>query len=132
MRTGITALLMVLGFATGAQALDIQITMPQTQSGVPMRPSVEGKVSDPKAQVFVIVNPLETPDQFWVQPPVVVQPDGKWRAVIYIGRPGSIDVGKRFEIRAVANPKHRLKEADVVGGWPEAEAASSVIQVQRR
>jgi len=123
---------MLLGGAEGVHAADIEVTTPRPQTAVTGRPRVEGRVSDAKAQVFVIVNPVDTPDQFWVQPPAIVQPDGTWRAIVYIGRPGSVDVGKRFELRAVANPKDTLKEAQVLSRWPDADASSSVIEVQRK
>jgi len=53
---------------------------------------------------------------YWIQPPVTVRRDGSWRVQIHIGRPGSIDVGKAFEIRAVGNPDDELREGKILIG----------------
>ena len=51
---------------------------------------------------------------------------------IHIGRPGSIDVGKAFEIRAVGNPDDELREGKILPNWPKARAISDVIEVTRK
>ncbi len=79
----------------------------------------------------MVVHPMEV-SEYWVQPPVTVKKDGTWRVMIYIGRPGTIDVGKQFEIMAVANPKVKLNEGDKLRGWPEAQWKSEVIFVTRQ
>ena len=113
-----------------AQSLDVSITSPADVSSVGLRPVVKGTVSDPASTVWVIVHPLETGD-YWVQPRVKVSDDGTWEVRIYIGRPGSIDVDKLFEVRAVANPTTKLQEGNVLGGWPKAKASSYVIELKR-
>ena len=92
---------------------------------------MEGTVTDSNVRVWVIVHPMEVSD-YWVQPSITVKENGSWKVKIYIGRPGSVDVGKQFEIMAVANPKDNLKEGDVLSGWPEAQAKSQVIEVTRK
>ncbi|HEX8651558.1 MAG TPA: hypothetical protein VF708_12020 [Pyrinomonadaceae bacterium] len=69
---------------------------------------------------------------YWVQPPVTMREGGKWKVQIHIGRPGADDVGKHFEIMAVANPKNSLKEGDKLKEWPEAKWKSQVIEVIRK
>jgi hypothetical protein len=109
----------------------LRITAPSDDAEVSERPFVEGTVADPKAKVWVIIHPMEVSD-YWVQPSVAVKENGTWKVVIYIGRPGRIDVGKKFEIMAVANPNVKLSEGDILSGWPEAEARSDVIEVTRK
>lgn len=109
----------------------ISITEPKDGDSVPERPYVKGTVTDPNAKVWVIVHPMEVSD-YWVQPSLTVKGDGTWKAKIFIGRPGRIDVGKQFEIMAVANPKVRLSEGKVLSGWPEAQWKSQVIEVTRK
>ena len=109
----------------------LRITAPPDKSQVLERPFVEGRVADPNVRVWVIVHPMEVGD-YWVQPSVTIKEDGAWKVKIYIGRPGNIDVGKQFEIMAVANPKVELKEGKVLKGWPEAQWKSQVIEVTRK
>src|SRR5262249_6101098 len=113
------------------QALQIVVTAPPPDSQVPERPIVEGTVTNPNAKVWVIVHPLEVSD-YWVQPAVTVREDGHWRVQVVIGRPGQVDVGKYFEICAVANPKVTLQEGQVLTGWPDTQATSNLIDVRRR
>ncbi len=113
------------------QSLKIWITEPKNRETVPERPYVEGKVSNTTAAVWVLVHPMEVSD-YWVQPQLTVNRDGAWRVGIYIGRPGTVDAGKRFEIMAIANPKRPLKEGDVLRFWPDAESKSEVVEVIRK
>jgi hypothetical protein len=114
-----------------AQAPKVSIARPQNGDTVPERPYVAGKVSNPKAAVWVIIHPMEVSD-YWVQPQLTVNPDGTWRVSIYVGRPGNVDAGKRYEIMAIANPKRPLKEGDVMRYWPDAESKSEVVEVVRK
>lgn len=109
----------------------LRITAPSDGAKVPERPFVEGTVADPKAKVWVIVHPMDVSD-YWVQPSLTPKKDGTWKVKIYTGRPGKIDVGKKFEIRAVASPEVKLKDGDVLSGWPEAKWKSQVIEVIRK
>ena len=122
-----------LQMASGEQKAGgaLSITEPKDRASVPERPYIEGKVSNPNADVWIIVHPMEVTD-YWVQPRLTVRADGAWRASAYVGRPGRVDVGKHFEIMAVANPKRPLKEGDVLQFWPDAELKSGVIEVVRK
>lgn len=114
-----------------AQNGNMAIKSPSDGASVLGRPIVEGVVMDRTAQVWVIVHPMETSD-YWVQPRVTVRKEGLWRVQVYIGRPGNIDVGKHFEMMAVANPTQTLREGKVLGTWPEAQLQSEVIEVIRK
>ncbi len=118
-------------YMASAQAQNITIRYPSDGASVPELPIIEGSVSDNTAQVWVIVHPMETAD-YWVQPKTSVRRTGLWRVQVHIGRPGNIDVGKHFEIAAVANPAQSLREGLVLGTWPRAQWQSDVIEVKRR
>lgn len=122
---------LLIAATASAQQLKINITAPPDKTQVPERPIVEGTVSDPGAKVWVIVHPMEVAD-YWVQPSVTVEKSGIWRVMVYIGRPGKVDVGKYFEIMAVANPEAALKEGVILSGWPEAQEMSQSIVVTRK
>ncbi len=121
----------VLSTIASAGEVNVAISSPTDGSPVGQRPIVKGTVSDPNASVWVVVHPLEVSD-YWVQPRITVRDSGSWKVQIHIGRPGSVDVGKLFEVRAVANPEVELREAKVLGGWPRAAAISNVIEVIRK
>ena len=110
---------------------NINITEPKDGDSVPWRPYVKGTVSDPDSEMWVIVHPMDVSD-YWVQPRLSVKREGSWKVKIYIGQPGYSDVGKQFEIRAVANPTRKLNEGDVLKYWPEANWKSQIIEVIRK
>ena len=114
-----------------AQEVILTIQSPSSGGFVLERPIIEGTVSTDVSNLSIIVHPVETSD-YWVQPEVTVRQNGEWICKIYIGRPGKIDVGKQFEIRAVANPERQLSEGQIFGEWPEAQWKSEVIQVIRK
>jgi hypothetical protein len=109
----------------------ISITAPADNEQVVGRPFVEGTVLDSTAKVWVIVHPMEVSD-YWIQPPVTMREGGKWKVQVHIGRPGPEDIGKHFEIMAVANAKNNLKEGDKLRGWPDAKWKSQVVEVIRK
>ena len=139
----------VLGIILGWQALQVMesralpnieqtqspkvwITEPKNRDTVPERPYVAGKVSNANAAIWVVVHPMQVAD-YWVQPQLTVhRDDGTWRVGVYIGRPGTVDAGKHYEIMAIANPKRPLKEGDVLRFWPDAESKSEVVEVVRK
>lgn len=131
----ITALLAVIFISlvslADAQQLNININSPVDKTKVNELPFVEGTVSDSRASVVIIVHPMEVGD-YWVQQNVTAKKSGAWKVQIHIGRPGTIDVGKKFEIMAAANPRARLAEGNILRGWPEAQARSDVVEVERR
>ena len=110
---------------------NLQISLPQNNSQVTEREYVKGKASDPTSKVWVIVHPIET-GAYWIQPSIIVNEDGSWSTMVYFGRSGMKDVGKRFEIIAIANPKSVLHEANILERWPDAQWKSKVIEVIRK
>lgn len=112
-----------------AEDLKIAITNPSEGSKVVHREYVKGTVSDPNADVWVVIHPVET-SGFWIQPPVTVKNNGTWKVKAYFGRSG-MDIGKEFEIRAFANPSSSLQEGESIN-WPSSEARSDVIDVIRK
>ena len=108
----------------------ITITSHKDQQSVPLEPIIRGKVYSNKAQVWVIVHPMET-EGYWVQQKGTVRSDAKWYTQIFIGREGTIDSGKHFEIMAVANPKTQVARGDVLDAWPEAMARSEIVELIR-
>lgn len=117
--------------AAGEAKLSIVISEPKDGSEVTNIYPVSGTTADEDAAIWVIVNPLTT-NENWVQPATRMTGNGRWMTQAYFGRPGTIDAGKRFRIMALANPKMRLKEGDVLGCWPEAQSRSRVVEVTRK
>ncbi len=107
----------------------VTITEPAPGSEVGMRPLVQGTVAKPELAVWVIVHPT-TLNAMWVQPKVK-QKGKRWQVQVYCGRPGSVDVGKSFEIRAVAGPWTPLKEGDVLNNLPGSDFISNPVTVRR-
>ncbi len=124
-------LIAVSAFVAAGQQEGIQITEPANKADVPLNPTFKGTVSDPTAKVWLVVRPSVTED-YWVQAPATVNEDGTWQATINIGRPGGEDVGQRFEVAAVANPKKTIKEGDKLTYWPKSQWRSKPIKVTRR
>lgn len=98
---------------------------------VEWRPLVTGKVSTPFTEVWLIVHVLET-SSYWVQPKTTVRALGDWEGTIFLGDESMLDVGKKFELMAIANPRDPLKEGLQLPGWPRAAGKSEVITVTRR
>lgn len=110
--------------------LAVDIEEPDDSASTGHRPVVEGRVTEPKASVWVVVHPIDV-SGYWVQPNVTVRNNGAWKVKIYIGRSGDQDVGKSFEIMAFANPGQDLREGLVLNNWPESEATSDVVEITR-
>lgn len=121
----------VISARSGAFSLQVGITAPVDNSKVLDRPYIGGTVSDASADVWVVVHSTGT-SEFWTQPRPTMKPDGTWVVQAYIGRSGNVDVGKRFEIIAVANPEESLGEGLSSKGWPRAQSRSQVVEVTRR
>jgi len=113
----------------GAEELNISMTEPADGSKVANRNYVKGIISNPNAEVWVVIHPVDT-SGFWIQPSVTVKNSGSWKVKAYFGRSGSIDSGKEFEIRAFANPTGTFREGKT-HGWPKAAARSDVVDVTR-
>lgn len=108
----------------------IQILNPTDGAYVGNKPLVKVKSKKQNVKIWVIVHPKHL-SEYWVQPEVSIERNGVWETQIYIGRAGSIDIGKQYNIIAVANPKKALKEGDVLDFWPESETYSQIVGVVR-
>jgi len=130
-RIFLTAVILLLSISNlSGQQLNLNIIEPHDKAKVPERPFVEGTVSNPNAEVWVVVHPMMVSD-YWVQAKPTVKREGTWRVKIHVGRPGTIDIGEEYEIVAFANPKDKLKEGLKLPGWPDSEGKSQVVEVTR-
>lgn len=125
----ILVIIVAASTARGEQ-VQVRITAPTDGQQVSERPFVEGTVADPSADVWVVIHPMEI-SEYWVQPAITVKEDGRWKVQVYVGRPGTVDVGKHFEVRAFAQPTTKLKEGRRTE-WPEAKWKSNAIEVIRK
>lgn len=115
--------------ARAADEITIEIVAPTDGAAVDHREEVKGRVSDPNANVWVVIRPTETSD-FWVQPPVSVKKDGSWKVKPYFGDAGR-NVGSKFEVRAFVNPSEAAKEGKT-DHWLKATVRSDLIEVVRQ
>lgn len=119
----------VILLSNSAFALDVSVSAPHDGEHVAQRYEVIGKVSDPAADVIVVVHPVSV-SEFWTQPPVTVRNNGQWHIKVYFGRTG-MDRGEKYEVRAFANPRSHTHEGKY-NSWPAAEARSNVVIVTRK
>ncbi len=105
------------------------IDRPAPQSTVPQEVIVEGKVAHAET-VWLIVRP-NAGQRYFVQPPIMVQPNGFWIGVIYVGGWNKYNEGLPFQIRAVVNPAETLQSGMVLRAWPGAELSSEIREVVR-
>lgn len=128
----LTAALLSCDGAFGQEAIAIREPV---GGNVSVRPLVAGELRgfppNVPVTVWVLVRPTATGD-FWVQPRAhVAQGNQTWEATVYVGRPGTVDVGQRYEITAVANPPTPLREGDVLDKLPAGVRSSAVLVVRR-
>jgi len=112
-----------------AVARNITIESPSNGEKVDAELIASGSVHNAN-KVWVIVHPIETTD-YWVQPAVTVK-DEFWDVQTFIGRPGTLDSGRHFEIMAIADPYEQLVEAQVFKEWPSARWRSQIISITRK
>lgn len=127
----------------------IRIMTPLDKASVPINTLVTGMISDSNTAVWVIIHPKDSL-HFYVYPKVngiKVEKNGTWGTLVPIRweespRPvtGRVlkdiysvngDVGKHFQIMAVANPEEKLGKIDRLTRWPRAEYESEIIEVVR-
>jgi hypothetical protein len=127
-----SAIVLLLGmflYASSVFAIEVTISSPLDGESVGQRHDIIGQVSDPNANVIVVIRPGSV-SEFWTQPPVTVRNNGQWRVKSYFGRRG-MDHGEEYEVRAFANPQSQTREGKY-STWPSAEARSNVVAVTRR
>jgi len=124
-------ILMYAASLDAMQDIKISITSPQDNAEVDRPARTEGIVSDPDAQVYIIVHPVGVPE-YWVQPRASVHEDGTWTTKVYLGRPDIINPDKQYELMAIADPAKPLKVGDMLKKWPGSQWSSQIIRVKRR
>lgn len=106
--------------------------------------TVEGKVSNADT-VWMVVHPVAWDknyvppigwNDYYIQPPISVDTNGRWKGQIYIGGMDNTHVGVRYQIRAFINPDRTYRIVDdyeryVFHAWPQAELATKAIEVVR-
>jgi len=124
-------ILMYAASLDAVQDIKISITSPQDNAEIDRPARTEGIVSDPDAQVHIIVHPVGVPE-YWVQPRAFVHEDGKWTAKVYLGRPDISNPDKQYELMAIADPEQPVKVGDMLKEWPGSKWRSHIIRVKRR
>jgi hypothetical protein len=91
---------------------------------------VRGKVTDySKGNVFVLVHPLRT-HFFWVQrPPSLINPDGSWQTICFLGTKTQ-GIDGLFELIAIITKK-TFKAGDTLAALPTDAIKSPFITVKR-
>lgn len=121
---------LLLATAERGATAQIEIRSPASGEEVEVETLVEGWVSDPKAQVYVLVRPLRT-KYWWVQRlPAPANRDGSWQTLVNIGTETE-GIGEPFEIVALVT-KRKLHEGDRLEVLPERTALSDSVRVHRR
>ncbi len=108
---------------------DLTIYSPFDGQTVPRQVVIEGKAMHADT-VWVVIRPIGNPMR-WVQTPMKVGKNGRWKGVVYVGDPGDGDVGWPNQIRAFVRPVDPLKFDDVLYEWPKAERSSGMLYVIR-
>ncbi len=109
----------------------LTIIAPRDGERVLVNPMAEGRVSISNSIVWIVVHPMAVAD-YWVQQPGTANNNGDWRCLINVGREGTVDTGKYFEIRAFVYPNRTLRNGLVLESWPDARIKSDIITVKRR
>ncbi len=110
-------------------ASGLTLSRPSTGRVVPQELLAAGNVSNAQT-VWVVVRPKGS-KQYFVQPPMKVGDDHKWRGVIYIGSVNMANVGSAFQVRAFVNPVIALEEGNLLYSWPQAQLATGIVEVIR-
>jgi hypothetical protein len=90
--------------------------------------NVAGRVSDPKAQVWLVVKPQHASD-CWIQTAAAVGNDGKWLVEAHFGDRNTHN--ETFDIMAIANPTNDKTHEGKAKCWPGAGSRSTVVHVKR-
>jgi len=125
------ALIFTLAFwATPVFAQELTIT--SDKDVVPPVATFSGRAPSADAVVYLIVNPLETPQQFWVQSRAAVDARKNWFGSAHLGDPGPAHAGQKFAVWAVAGPSVSLRVGEVLADLPPARWTSKPVLVTRK
>lgn len=118
-------------------AQDLVIYQPHRLQVVSRLVPVAGEVTHAN-EVWLVVHPMINGEKFYVQNPIVVDKQGKWKGNIIIGPLHDPPVDVPFEIRAFIHPGGAYRAFEETGttifdAWPEkAELATEPIVVIRK
>jgi len=116
----------------------VTITKPVDGEHVNMRYLVQGTVDDPHSKVHVIVHPLSV-SSMWVQPPPLVNTDGRWKTNVYFGTHNQ-GTDEKYEVVALATNENflvnlltgnSLREGQILKGLPRITNRSNIVTVTR-
>ncbi len=131
MRTSVLCIALLFAFCQSLAAAELTINPPPGPVG-PIA-TLTGKAPAEKSNVFLIVNPMDTPYQFWVQKgPASVDPRRNWYCSVHFGDPGPAHSGKQFVVVAVAEPATPLHEGQVLTDWPTGRWITKPVVFTRK
>lgn len=112
---------------------EISITSPRLGATVCRVQRVSGTLSPLPSggddKVWIVINPMGTPGNFFVQSPLTAQKN--WAGFVNFGEAGQQHVGLSYQFRAFFGPGLRLP-VGAMGGWPaNASTSSRVVEVKR-
>jgi len=89
----------------------VTITQPQNGENVGQSYIIKGE-SDVRdgSQIYVLVHVRQLTEQWWPQTRPIVQPDGSWEAMAYIGQ--QQDIGRDFEIAVATFTGEELQKIE--------------------
>jgi hypothetical protein len=128
----VIAALIAGGLVSSSAVADVTITLPPKGCALQL---ISGKIvpppSTPGKRVWVVINPLETPGNYWPQDPLTANSKGDWQGYVHIGEKGK-HVGLQFQLRAFVDPDPIPTPGRVMTDWPSSAAMSSdLVQVVR-
>ena len=130
-RATLSAAVCLIGLAAGsrAQTVQVQINSPEQGAEVGRKATVRGTIADPKAQVFVLVRPVQ--DRYWwvQRVPHPSNQDGSWETLCYFG---TADEGPGEEFQIIALVTRGLREEQRFEDLPPYIARSETVKVRRR
>lgn len=112
---------------------DVTISLPTDGSTVCAMQRIVGKLTpEPGAagtQIWIVINPLDTPGDYWPQDPLTANSKGDWQGTVHFGSIG-LHNGLPFQFRAFVEPNPMPHVGKVMPGWPSsAKSSSDLIQV---
>lgn len=117
------------GSAGPVKEPELEILTPGQGAEVERDTTIQGRVSDPRVPVVVLVRPLTT-RFWWVQRiPAPANRDGSWETLASFGE-SKRGVGEEFQIIALVT-EERLVEGDMLDTLPRHSARSDIVKVRR-
>jgi len=116
----------------------VAIVSPKDEFEVPWRHTIQGmaqeEITSLGLNVYILIYPVESDGPWWVQPPVVVTPEGYWQADAYFGRDPAAypeDIGDFFYVIAIATGL-TLEPGQQWHSLPAFAYTSNAVLVSRR